>query len=356
MFWKKKTSDGPQVSTSLAVKRWRKFKTMKRGYYSLIILLISYLFSFLLPIFIGEQALVVHFEGKTHFPMFGNYLSAKDVGQDRIGTPDYRVLKQQYKEAGDGNWVLLPLYPYGPKESLLEMEGTPPHRPSAQHWLGTDDRARDVLARLVYGFRISISFALIYVFFSYLIGVSIGGLLGYYGGVFDIIVQRLIELWGAIPFMFMIMIIVSLTQPSFTLLVFLLVAFGWMGMTYYIRGEFYREKTKDYVQAAISMGSSDRRVIFKHILPNALTPVISFGPFAVVGGISSLVSLDYLGFGLPPDEPSWGSMVKVGMANITDWWLVLAPISAMFLTLLLVVFIGEGVREAFDPKVYSRLR
>jgi microcin C transport system permease protein len=181
-------------------------------------------------------------------------------------------------------------------------------------------------------------------------------LLGYYGGLFDILVQRFVELWSAVPFLYMIMIIVSLVKPSFALLVLLMVMWGWMGLTYYVRGEFYREKTKDYVQAAISMGSSDRRVIFKHILPNSLTPIISFGPFAVVGYIGSLVTLDFLGFGLPPEEPSWGNMVKVGMANITDWWLVLAPLSALFITLLLVVFIGEGIREAFDPKVYSRLR
>jgi microcin C transport system permease protein len=250
----------------------------------------------------------------------------------------------------------MPLYPYGPKESLLDMPGTPPHPPSRTHWLGTDDRARDVLSRLLYGYRVSISFAIMVMSLSYLIGITVGGLLGYYGGVFDIIVQRFVELWSAVPFLYMIMIIVSLTRPSFWLLIMLMVAWGWMGLTFYVRGEFYREKTKDYVQAAISMGSSDRRVIFKHILPTSLTPIISFGPFAIVGYIGSLVSLDYLGFGLPPDAPSWGNMVKVGMANITDWWLVLAPLSALFATLLMVVFIGEGIREAFDPKVYSRLR
>jgi microcin C transport system permease protein len=159
-----------------------------------------------------------------------------------------------------------------------------------------------------------------------------------------------------VPFLFMIMIIVTLVKPSFWLLAVLMIMWGWMGITRYVRGEFYREKTKDYVQAAVSMGASDRRIIFKHILPNSLTPIISFGPFAVVGNIGALVSLDYLGFGLPPEEPSWGNMVKVGMANITDWWLVLAPEAAFFLTLLMVVFIGEGIREAFDPKVYSRLR
>jgi microcin C transport system permease protein len=347
-----------QVSTSLMVKRWRKFKSMKRGYWSLIIFVSTYLLSFLLPLVVGNEALVVRHEGQYHFPLFKDYIAAEELGQKRIGDPNYRELKQQYQEEGAGDFVVMPWYPFGPKESLLDLEGTPPHRPSAQHWLGTDDRARDVMSRLLYGYRVSISFALIVTFFAYLIGVTVGGLLGYYGGTFDILVQRLVELWGAVPFLFMIMIIVSLPgmKASFGLLVFLMVLWGWMGLTRYVRGEFYREKTRDYVQAAISMGASDRRIIFKHILPNSLTPIISFAPFAVVGNIGALVGLDFLGFGLPPEEPSWGNMVKVGMANITDWWLVLAPEAAFFLTLLMVVFIGEGVREAFDPKVYSRLR
>ncbi len=342
-------------SNSIFAKRWKKFKSKRRGYYSLQILMYTYALSFLLPIFVSNKALIVSYEGELHFPYFG-YIAASDLGQDRIGEANYRELKEQYKAEDSGNWILMPPYPYGPKESLLEMDGTPPHRPSAQHWIGTDDRARDVFSRLVYGFRVSISFALIVTSLSYILGVSLGGMLGYFGGMFDITVQRFIEIWGSIPFLYTIMILSSLIQPSFWMLAGLLVSFGWMGMTYYIRGEFYREKSRDYVQAAISMGASDRRVIFKHILPNSLTPVISFMPFAIVANIGSLVSLDFLGFGLPPEEPSWGSMVKVGMANITDWWLVLAPISALFLTLLLVVFIGEGIREAFDPKVYSRLR
>jgi microcin C transport system permease protein len=348
----------PKHSTSLLAKRWRKFKTMKRGYYALRIFFITYLLSFFLPLVVGNQALVVKYEGNYSFPFlpFSSYVAAKDLGQDQIGDPNYRNLKEQYAQENDGNWILMPFYPYGPKESLLDMDGTPPHRPSGEHYFGTDDRARDVLSRLLYGYRVSVSFALLVTIFSYIIGITVGAMLGYYGGAFDITVQRLIEMWSAIPFMYMIMIIVSLINPSFWLLVFLLVCWGWIGMTYFIRGEFYREKTKDYVQAAISMGAGDRRVIFKHILPNALTPVISFGPFAVVGNIGALVSLDFLGFGLPPEAPSWGSMVKVGMANITDWWLVLAPLGALFLTLLMVVFIGEGIREAFDPKVYSRLR
>ena len=346
----------PIVSTSLYAKRWRKFKSMKRGYWSLLIFVSTYLLSFLLPLVVGNQALVVRHQGEYHFPLFTGYVPAQELGQNRIGDPNYRMLKEQYKAEDKGDFCVMPIYPYGPKESLLELPGTPPHRPGGTHWFGTDDRARDVLSRLLYGYRVSVSFALIVTIFSYLIGVIVGGLLGYYGGTFDILVQRLVELWGAVPFLFMIMIIVTLVKPSFTLLAVLMIAWGWMGLTRYVRGEFYREKTKDYVQAAVSMGASDRRIIFKHILPNSLTPIISFGPFAVVGNIGALVSLDYLGFGLPPEEPSWGNMVKVGMANITDWWLVLAPEAAFFLTLLMVVFIGEGIREAFDPKVYSRLR
>jgi microcin C transport system permease protein len=344
-------------STSLLAKRWRKFKSLKRGYYALIVLLITYGLSFFLPLFVGNKALFVSHDGKWHFPLFSSYIAAQELGQDRIGEANFRLLKAQYQEEGNGDFVLMPLYPYGPMESLLtEMEGEPPHPPSAEHWFGTDDRARDVFARLLYGYRVSISFALLVMFFSYVIGIAMGGVFGYYGGRIDFYGLRFVELWGSIPFLYMVMIIVSLVRPSFPLLVFLLVLFGWIGITFYIRGEFFREKTKDYVQAAISMGASDRRVIFKHILPNSLTPVITFGPFAIVGYIGSLVSLDYLGFGLPPEEPSWGNMVKVGMANITDWWLVLAPLGALFMTLLMVVFIGEGVREAFDPKVHSRLR
>ncbi len=344
-------------STSLFAKRWRKFKSLKRGYYALIVLLFTYGLSFFLPLFVGNKALFVSHNGEWHFPLFSSYIAAQDLGQDRIGEANYRLLKQQYADEGNGDFVLMPLYPYGPKESLLmEMEGEPPHPPTGEHWFGTDDRARDVFSRLLYGYRVSISFALLVMSFSYLIGITMGGFFGYYGGRIDFYGLRFVELWGSIPFLYMVMIIVSLVRPSFPLLVFLLVLFGWIGITFYIRGEFFREKTKDYVQAAISMGASDRRVIFKHILPNSLTPVITFGPFAIVGYIGSLVSLDYLGFGLPPEEPSWGNMVKVGMANITDWWLVLAPLGALFMTLLMVVFIGEGVREAFDPKVHSRLR
>jgi len=198
--------------------------------------------------------------------------------------------------------------------------------------------------------------------------VAIGALLGYVGGKVDILGQRLIEIWSSLPFLYTIIIVSSivvpvylpgrnqLLQPSFWLLIVIMSAFGWMGITFYVRGEFYREKAKDYVGAAIAMGASETSIMFRHILPNALTPVVSFAPFALVAGISSLVALDFLGFGLPAPTPSWGGLIGQGMNNLTKWWLVFYPLGAVFFTLLLVVFVGEAVREAFDPKEFSRLR
>ena len=228
--------------------------------------------------------------------------------------------------------------------------------PSSTHWLGTDDTGRDVFARLCYAFNISISFALVLTVLNYVIGVSIGGAMGYFGGIFDLFFQRILEIWSSLPMLFVVIIMSSILKPSFLLLIFIYTLVNWIMLTYLMRAEFYREKTKDYVSAALSMGQTNSKIIFKHILPNSLVPVITYFPFSVVGGIMALVGLDYLGFGLPPPTPSWGQMLGVGLQNITKWWMVFSPVTAEFLTLLSIVFIGEAVREAFDPKVYSRLR
>ena len=344
-------------SKSILSKRIRKFKSLKRGYYSFVILLSLYLVSFFNPVLINNKALIVKYDNNLYFPVF-KYYPASTFNQEGFGEAHYRNLAIQFnKNNDDQNWIVMPLYPYHPNESLMsELDGEPPHAPSLEHWFGTDNRARDVFARLIYGFNISISFAIVVTFFSYLIGISIGAILGYFGGKIDIFGQRFIEIFASIPFLYTMIIISSVMQPSFWLLVTILSSFGWVGMTYYIRGEFYREKAKDYVSAAISMGANNRRVMFKHILPNALTPVISYAPFAIVGYISSLVALDFLGFGLAPPTPSWGEIVSQGISDIRYWWLIVSPMGATFTTLLLITFIGEGVREAFDPKVYSRLR
>ncbi len=349
------TSGNSYQSISLFRKRLKRFKSIKRGYYSFIIIVSAYILSFFAPMIMNYKALIVKFNGKLHFPV-ATYYPGKYFGQDVFGEANYRALKEKFTEEGSGNWILMPPFPYGPFESLTDPRGQPPNAPSARHWFGTDDRGRDVLVRLAYGFNISLSFALIVTSISYVIGITIGAALGYFGGKFDIFSQRLIEIWSSMPFLYTIIIISSVIRPNFPLMVFLLVLFSWMSMTYYIRGEFYREKAKDYVHAAISMGASDRKIVFKHILPNALTPVIALGPFHIVADIGALVSLDFLGFGLPPPTPSWGELLGQGVNNVFSWWLVLFPFSAMFATLLLVIFIGEAVRQAFDPREYSRLR
>lgn len=354
----KKVKNKKELSVSIFRKRLKKFRTLKRGYYSFLIILSLYILSFVLPALVNYKALIVKHNGELYFPIFKSGIyEAKIFGQTRDGETNYRMLKKQFQEEGKDNWVLMPVYPYGPNENLLdETEGSPPHPLSTTHIFGTDDRARDVFSRLVYGFNISISFALIVTFFGMFIGVSIGAMLGFFSGKLDILGQRLIEIWSTLPFLYVMIIVSSILQPNFIILVFIMTAFGWMGMTYYVRGEFYREKARDYVSAAVSLGAKNHTIIFKHILPNSLTPVISYAPFYIVADIGALVSLDFLGFGLPPPTPSWGQLMSQGMANIENWWLVAAPLAAMFLTLIAIVFIGEAIREAFDPKVYSRLR
>jgi microcin C transport system permease protein len=340
---------------------------LKRGYYAFLLIVAAYVVSFFLPFLMTNVPLVVKYRDQYYFPMF-RYHAAADFGSADFGEPDYRALKKQFADEHAGNWVLMAPYPYGPNEALLDGAASPPNPPSAAHPFGTDDRGRDVLVRLSYGFNTSLTFAILVTIFSESTGTMVGAMLGYFGGKVDILGQRFIEIWSSLPFLYTIIIISSIVvpvympgrnqilQPSFWLLIIVLAIFDWVGLTYYLRGEFYREKSKDYVGAAIATGVSEPSIIFRHILPNALTPVVSFAPFVVVANISALVALDFLGFGLPAPTPSWGELIEQGTENLTKWWLVLFPLGALFGTLLLVVFIGEAVREAFDPKEYSRLR
>lgn len=362
-------------SESILEKRWKNFKKIKRGYYALIIIGFLYLLSFFFPLLINSKALVVKHQGNFYFPAFQemvgqlfptSYRDATFFGQTQLfgepysGPPNFRMLKKQYAEANQGDWVLMPPYDYDPVENVLKelpKEVSPPTPPDKTHFFGTDNSGRDVFARLMYGFRISISFALIVSALSYLIGIMVGALLGYYGGKIDIFGMRFIEIFSNIPFLFMVMIIGSFLKPSFYLLASLLVVLGgWIGISLYIRGEFFREKARDYVAAAKAMGASDWRIMFKHILPNSLVPVITFLPFAIVGEIFALVSLDFLGFGLQPPTPSWGELFSQGREDIFKWWLIVVPFFAMCLTLISITFIGEALRQAFDPRDYSRLK
>lgn len=375
----KKVAPLPTKSMTINQRRWRKFKGLKRGYYSFIILVVAYILSFFLPLIVNNKALIVHFNGETYFPavksffvslpligqpIFGSdFYSGESLGQQgNTAEANYRALEQQFETEGGDNYVVMPLYSYGPLEDISVDGNQPflaPLEPDGQghgRLFGTDDRGRDVFARMVYGFQVSISFALILTLFEYIIGVPIGGMLGYFGGLFDILMQRFIEIWSTLPILFVVIIVASLIRPDFLTLVIILSLVGWIGPTVFMRAEFYREKVKDYVAAAISIGVPTRKILLKHILPNSLVPVITYFPFSIVAGITALVSLDFLGFGIPPPDPSWGQMIGIGLNNITKWWLIMVPLAAMFFTLLLTVFIGEGIREAFDPKVFSRLR
>jgi microcin C transport system permease protein len=345
------------VSPVLA-KRIRKFRRLRRGYWSFVLLVGLYVLSFGCELIVGNTALVVRYRGQSYFPLFSSrFLRARDFDMKGFGPPNYRALAVRLAAEGQGDFVVMPPYAYGPTENLLsELEGRPPHPPGRDHWLGTDDRGRDVLARLVYGFRISLSFGVFVTSIGYGLGIATGAALGYYGGRLDLIGVRLVETWSALPFLYIVMIVSAVLVPSFRLLAAILAAFTWMGVCMYMRGEFYREKSRDYVSAAIATGLPDRAIIFRHILPNALTPVFAFAPFAVLSHIVELVALDFLGFGLPPPTPSWGELLGQGLANLHSRWLVMTPLAAMFSTLLLITFIGEATREAFDPREYSRLR
>lgn len=333
------------------MSRWRKFRSIKRGYYSLLLLVAAYLVSFALPFLVNNKPLIVRYHGQTYFPIV-RYYPASEFGGKEFGESDYRELKKRLAAEGSG-WVLMPVYPFSPTETLITA---PESRPSGNHVFGTDDLGRDVFARLAYGFNVSISFALLVLALSYVAGVSIGAVLGYFGGKVDILGQRGIEVWSSLPFLYTVIILSSVLPPSFWMLVVLVSVFNWMGITYYVRAEFYREKAKDYVAAATALGASDKTIVFRHILPNALTPVISFAPFAAVGNIAALVALDFLKFGLPAPTPSWGELINQGVTHLRDWWLVFFPLAAMFVTLMLIVFVGEALREAFDPRDSAQLR
>jgi microcin C transport system permease protein len=382
----------------LFIKKIKKFRSFKRGYYSLLIIGITYLLSFFAEFTINGNALLVKFDGKTYITLYSDVALKKDIFSKAIKAKEdyleyksllagdttnildekflslkssyesydqikkdfdnHRILKNIFAQQNRGDWVLLALYPYSPNENLLDELGdrNPPTEPDRKHFLGTDDRGRDVLARLVYGFRIYMTFSLLLTLTSYTIGIFFGAILGYYGGKIDFLGLRFIEIWASIPFLFTVMVVSSIMIPNFTILIVILSLFEWISMARYIRAEFLREKSNDYVHAAISIGASDRKIIFSHILPNSLTPVISFLPFTIIIGIDVLAALDFLGFGLPEPTPSWGQLLSQGISNLSSWWLTLSPMVAMFVTLMLIAFIGESVREALDPKIYSRMR
>lgn len=348
----------------LTVKKLRRFKEIKRGYYSFLILLFLSVLSLFSEIFANNRALVVHYEGDFYFPVYSDVKLGSEFGYEGVlaNTPiNYRELQQRFQEENSGNWAIMPAVPFSPNENNL-FEGVLKPRPpdaSSQHYLGTDSTGRDILSRLIYGFRIAVFFSLAFMTLVYLIGITIGCLMGYFGGWFDLFVQRLIEIWSLVPFIYMVIIIFSVIPTSFSIstrigiLLSIMVLFSWTGMTYYMRTATYREKARDYTAAAQIIGASAPRIIFHHILPNAISTVVTFMPFTMAAAITAITALDFLGFGLPPPTPSIGEILKQGTARLDAPWIVVSAFIALVFVLTLVTFIGEAVREAFDPKKFT---
>ncbi len=340
----------------LTRKKVNRFKSIRRGYYSFIIFTVLVLLSCVAEMLVNSRALVVHYNGEWFFPTYGAVIPGKKLGLDYDYETNYRDLEAKFEQEKDtGNFVILPPIPYNAFENDLRDGEYPPFPPSLEtrHYLGTDTIGRDVAARLIYGFRTAIFFSLILLFVSYLIGVSIGAAMGYFGGLFDLLFQRIIEIWSNIPFLYVIMIVSSIMIPNFFTLIAIILVFGWIQMTWYMRTVTYKEKAREYVMAAKALGASNKRVIFNHILPNTVSIIVTFIPFSIANGIIALTSLDYLGFGLPPPTPSWGELLSQGSNNLESLWIVSSVIVAMTVVLVMVTFIGEAIREAFDPKKHT---
>jgi microcin C transport system permease protein len=338
----------------LTQKKIDKFKSIKRGYYSLILLFTLIILSLSSEIFINSKALFVSYKGNWYFPVFSSVVPGTTFDLDYKYETNYRDLKAKMENEGSG-YIIMPMVPYNEYENDLQEGIYPPTAPSFkdQHYLGTDKTGRDILARLVYGFRIAICFSMILLFFNYSVGISLGSLMGYIGGRFDLFFQRLIEIWSNVPFLYIIIIVSSIMIPNFIVLILIMVSFGWMQMTWYLRTTTYKEKAREYVMAAKSIGASNRRIIFHHILPNSVSIIVTFIPFSIASGITSLTALDYLGFGLPIPTPSWGELLRQGTSDMSSYWILSSVITSMITVLMMVTFIGEAIREAFDPKKFT---
>ncbi len=339
----------------LTIKKINRFKSIKRGYYSFLLFGFFLLIAVFAELLINNRALLVYDGESFYFPTYRSMIPGKQFGLAYDYETNYRELKKKYEQEDSNGFVVMPLVPYNAFEIDLKKNRYPPYPPSLEdaHYLGTDEVGRDIIARLIYGFRICITFSLLLLFINFSIGITLGCLMGYLGGKFDLFFQRIIEIWSSIPFLYIIMIIASVIVPNLLILVLISVIFGWMGITWYMRTTSYKEKARDYVMAARALGASNSRIIFRHILPNSVSLVVTFIPFSVAGGISALTALDFLGFGLPAPTPSWGELLQQGTNNLQAIWIISSTVAALVVVMVSITFIGEAIRESFDPKLHS---
>ena len=333
----------------LGARRWRKFRAHKRGFYSLMIFSLLFTISLGAELLCNDRPFLVYYDGGVYWPIFKAYPETT-FGGDFETEADYRDPYILEKIEANGNFALFPLNHFSYDTINLDLDRPVPSPPTRDNLLGTDDRGRDVLARLIYGFRLSVLFGFALTFVGTTIGIIAGAIQGYFGGKTDLFMQRFIEIWSAMPELYLLIIFASIFKPSVLLLLILLSMFGWMGLSDYVRAEFLKGRNMDYVTAAKALGVSNVIIMFRHLLPNGMTPVITFLPFRLSGAILALTSLDFLGLGVPPSTPSLGELLAQGKSNIEAWWLSLSTFAVLVGTLILLIFIGEALRETFDPR------
>ena len=330
-------------------RAWARFRRNRIGTASLWIMLVLLALSALAEFISNDRPLVASYNGRLSFPIFHN--PPENVYGGDFATPtDWKdpFIAEQF--AKPGNWKLATLNPHSATSTDYFQKLANPAPPSAKNWLGTDGLGQDMVARLLYGFRVSILFGLALTVVGTVIGVAAGALQGYFGGRVDLGVQRLIEIWSSVPELYLLIIFASIFEPSLLLLLVLLSLFGWVGLSNYVRAEFLRNRGLEFVKAARAMGLTNLQIIWRHVLPNSMTPVITFLPFRMSGAILALVALDFLGLGVPPSVPSLGDLVKQGKANLDAWWIIFPTFVVLVVALLLLTFIGDALRDAFDTR------
>ena len=343
------TGTRPPVRLSpLNARRLENFRANKRGFWSLWIFLAMFIVSLFAEVIANDKPVFVWFDGGLYTPIINAYPETAFGGEFKTEA-DYRdpFVADLIKAKG---WMVWPMVRFSYDTVNLNLAGPAPYGPTADNWLGTDDQGRDVLARTIYGFRISVVFGFMLTILSSLLGIAIGATQGYFGGWIDLIGQRFIEIWTSMPQLYLLIILASVFVPSFWLLLGLLLLFQWVSLVGVVRAEFFRTRNFDYVRAARAMGAADAVIMFKHILPNAMVATLTLLPFILAGSVTILTSLDFLGFGLPPGSPSLGELLNQGKNNLHAPWLAITAFLILSVMLSLLVFIGEAVRDAFDPR------
>jgi microcin C transport system permease protein len=332
----------------LTQRRLSQFKANKRGFVSLWLFLVLFIVTLFAEFIANDKPLLVSYDHHYYFPIFKEYPETTFGGEFETET-NYRdpFVKELIDKKG---WMIWPLIPYSYNTVNYQLPVPAPAPPSKENWLGTDDQGRDVLARLIYGFRISVLFGLTLTLFSTLFGVTAGAVQGYFGGYTDLLFQRFMEIWSGMPVLYLLIILASLVQPNFWWLLGLMLLFSWMALVPVVRAEFLRARNLDYVKAARALGLATPRIIYRHVLPNAMVATLTFVPFILNGSITMLTALDFLGFGLPLGSPSLGEMLNQGKNNLQAPWLGMTAFAVLAVMLTLLIFIGEAVRDAFDPR------